>query len=141
MMTADPVTDHLLAEANAIIETAEDLLSRRDPATSRFWPSEKHDEAFNASRYGFEFNLLSQRGGSFVGADTDEEITAIDPLFPQKAILDSITEVLVFAGRHLRQERSEFSFQDILFEDTLREVCRRHLTRLLAAWYELEGMV
>ena len=128
-----------------LIQTAEDILAGREPAPGPYWPSENPnspDNTLHMSRWdSFEYNLLSNRGGSYEKAWTDEEVLAIDPDFREKCLLDAIEEILHFARVCLRDDRGEkaFRFENVYLWDEIRAVCRRHLTRLLGRWYELES--
>lgn len=135
----------MLRDAPTLIRTVEDLLSRRTPPPSRFWAGSGSgdNDSFELVRWEtMEYRMLSYRGGEYVES-TDNEITAKDPDFRSKALLDAMEEVLLL-GRRLFDDKDPpgdyIPIHNVHLLDDIRATFRRHLTRLLAAWYSLEGV-
>lgn len=120
------------------IEAAECLLARRHPSTgNRLWPTELRDCTEGADTLdddaldGFKFTFLSNIPHDF---DDDEE-PDID--FKRRALAAAIEEGVKFSIQQLNWLRDSPLHNEYLVKD-LRSALRKHLTRLLGRWYELE---
>lgn len=139
--------EHLLEEAPTLIRAVEDLLARRNPPPSRFWPgdgSAGDNDSFELVRWeSRELRLLSRRGGQYIES-TDAAITAKDADFPRLAVLEAIEEVLLLARRLLDSQDPPSDYipvHNVYLLDDIRATFRRQLTALLADWYRLEAAV
>lgn len=122
------------------VEAAECLLARLHPSPeNRLWPAAlrenvEGEETLNSDALdGFKFTFLSDIPHDF--DDDDDEEPDID--YKRRALVAAIEEGVKFSIQQLNWFRDRPLQNEYLVKD-LRGALRKHLTRLLARWYELE---
>ncbi len=145
--TERPEAEEVTHDSGQVLHAVERVLAMCLPEhPNDYWPT-KPDEyrgtgsegALDGSTFSlFEYRNISRRLSRHAG--TDAERLAIDPAYRQHAILDAMAELLKFCSTHLREVRiPNPELENYYLLDDIRRVCREHLTRLLASWYELHA--